>query len=149
MSSLTSSAPEEPKKRSGFRKVPKDEEDRAMRKQKVLFLCTQNSARSQMAEGFLRHHAGDHFEAYSAGCAPTEEIHPYAVQVMDEVGVDIRHQYPKGVRTYMGKVGFNYSIIVCARAENDCDAGGLHGPYGLSGPPTRPSSLASQGLRSS
>jgi len=91
-----------------------------MRKKKVLFLCTQNSARSQMAEGFLRHHAGDHFEAYSAGCAPTEEIHPYAVQVMDEVGIDIRHQYPKGVRTYMGKVGFNYSIIVCARAEKDC-----------------------------
>ena len=91
-----------------------------MRKQKVLFLCTQNSARSQMAEGFLRHHAGDHFEAYSAGCTPTEKIHPYAIEVMDEVGIDIRHQYPKGLRTYMGKVGFNYSIIVCARAEQDC-----------------------------
>ena len=91
-----------------------------MRKQKVLFLCTQNSARSQMAEAFLRHYAGDRFEAYSAGCAPTEEIHPYAVQAMDEVGIDMGDQYPKGLRTYMGKVGFNYSIIVCARAEKDC-----------------------------
>ena len=91
-----------------------------MRKQKVLFLCTQNSARSQMAEAFLRHHAGDRFEAYSAGCAPTDEIHPYTVEVMDEVGIDIGDEYPKGLRTHMGKVGFNYSIIVCARAEKDC-----------------------------
>ena len=91
-----------------------------MRKQKVLFLCTQNSARSQMAEAFLRHHAGDRFEVYSAGCKPSHEIHPYAVQAMEEVGLDISDQYPKGLRTYMGKVGFNYSIIVCARAEKDC-----------------------------
>jgi arsenate reductase (thioredoxin) len=91
-----------------------------MRKQKVLFLCTQNSARSQMAEAFLRHHAGDRFEAYSAGCNPTDEIHPYAVQAMEEVGIDISNQRPKGLRTYMGKMGFNYSIIVCARAEKDC-----------------------------
>jgi arsenate reductase (thioredoxin) len=96
------------------------EEAEGMRKQKVLFLCTQNSARSQMAEGSLRHHAGDRFEAYSAGCSPTDEIHSYAVQAMDEVGVDISHQYPKDLRTYMGKMGFNYSIIVCARAEKDC-----------------------------
>lgn len=91
-----------------------------MRKQKVLFLCTQNSARSQMAEAFLRHHAGDRFEAYSAGCNVGEEVHPYAVQAMEEVGIDISDQYPKGLKTYMGKVGFNYSIIVCARAEKDC-----------------------------
>jgi len=92
-----------------------------MRKKKVLFLCTQNAARSQMAEGLLRHHAGDRFEVHSVGCAPTEEIHPYAaVEVMEEVGIDISDQYPKGLRTYMGKVGFNYSIIVCARAEKDC-----------------------------
>jgi arsenate reductase len=90
------------------------------RKQKVLFLCTQNSARSQMAEGFLREFAEDHFEVMSAGVNPGEEIHPYAMQVMEEVGIDISEQYPKGLRTYMGKMGFNYSIIVCARAEKDC-----------------------------
>ena len=53
-----------------------------MRKQKVLFLCTQNSARSQMAEGFLRHLAGNRFEAYSAGIDPTPEIHPCAVEAI-------------------------------------------------------------------
>ena len=91
-----------------------------MRKQKVLFLCTQNSARSQMAEGFLRHLAGDRFEAYSAGVSPTDEIHPCAVEAMEEVGVDISDQYPKGLRTYLGKMGFNYLVIVCARAEEEC-----------------------------
>jgi arsenate reductase len=91
-----------------------------MRKQKVMFLCTQNSARSQMAEAFLRQHAGDRFEVYSAGCNPSDEIHPYAMWVMEEVGIDITDQYPKGLRTYMGKIGFNYSIIVCARAEKNC-----------------------------
>jgi arsenate reductase (thioredoxin) len=90
------------------------------RKQKVLFLCSQNSARSQMAEGFLREFAEDHFEVMSAGVNPGEEIHPYAMRVMEEVGIDISDQYPKGLRTYMGKMGFNYSIIVCARAERDC-----------------------------
>jgi arsenate reductase len=91
-----------------------------MRKQKVLFLCTQNSARSQMAEGFLRHLAGDRFEVYSAGIDPTDEIHPCAVEAMEEVGVDISEQHPKGLRTYLGKMGFNYLIIVCARAEERC-----------------------------
>jgi arsenate reductase (thioredoxin) len=91
-----------------------------MRKQKMLFLCTQNSARSQMAEGFLRHLAGDRFEVYSAGIDPTDEIHPCAVEAMSEVGIDISDQYPKGLRTYMGKMGFNYLIIVCASAEERC-----------------------------
>ena len=91
-----------------------------MRKQKVLFLCTQNSARSQMAEGFLRHLAGDRFDVYSAGIDPTYEVHPCAVEAMSEVGIDISEQYPKGLRTYMGKMGFNYLIIVCARAEERC-----------------------------
>jgi arsenate reductase len=91
-----------------------------MRKTKVLFLCTQNSARSQMAEAFLRKHGGDRFEVYSVGCRVADEIHPYAIEVMEEVGIDIGDQYPKGLRTYMGRMGFNYSIIVCARAEKDC-----------------------------
>ena len=91
-----------------------------MRKQKVLFLCTQNSARSQMAEGFLREMAGDRFEVYSAGYRSGDEIHPYAIEVIEEVGVDISDQYPKGLRAYLGKMGFNYAIIVCARAERDC-----------------------------
>jgi arsenate reductase len=90
------------------------------KKQKVIFLCTQNSARSQMAEGFLRHYGDDRFEAYSAGTEPTGEIHPYAVEVMKEVGIDISDQYPKRLKTYLGKMGFNYLIIVCARAEKNC-----------------------------
>lgn len=90
------------------------------RKQRVLFLCTQNSARSQMAEAFLRHHAGDRFEAHSAGCSAAGEIHPYAVRAMEEVGIDISGQRPKGLRTYMGKTGFNWSVVVCEGAEEDC-----------------------------
>jgi arsenate reductase (thioredoxin) len=93
---------------------------RITHKKRVLFLCTQNSARSQMAEGFLRHLAGDRFEAHSAGIDPTAEIHPCAVEAMEEVGIDISEQYPKGLSTYMGKMGFNYLIIVCARAEERC-----------------------------
>ncbi|QIN85412.1 arsenate reductase ArsC (plasmid) [Rubrobacter tropicus] len=92
----------------------------AVRKQKVLFLCTQNSARSQMAEGFLRHLAGDRFEAYSAGLDPTDEIHPCAMEAMREVGIDISGQSPKGLKEYMGRQAFNYLIIVCARAEERC-----------------------------
>ena len=70
-----------------------------------------------MAEGVLKHLAGDRFEAYSAGVEPTGEIHPCAVEALREVGIDLPDQYPKGLRTYIGKVGFNYLIIVCARTE--------------------------------
>ena len=90
------------------------------KKIKMLFLCTQNSARSQMAEGFLRHYGGDRFEVYSAGLDATDEIHPCAVEAMREVGIDISDQYPKGLKTYLGKMGFNCLIIVCARAEERC-----------------------------
>jgi arsenate reductase len=73
-----------------------------------------------MAEGLLRHLAGDRFEAYSAGLEPTPEVHPCAVEAMAEIGVDISDQYPKGLKTYMGRETFNYLIIVCARAEERC-----------------------------
>ncbi|WP_119071143.1 arsenate reductase ArsC [Rubrobacter indicoceani] len=90
------------------------------RKQRVLFLCTQNSARSQMAEALLRHHAGDRFEAYSAGVHAADEIHPHVERVLSEVGVSMAGQRPKPLGEYFGKVGFNYLVIVCARAEREC-----------------------------
>lgn len=80
-----------------------------MRKQKVLFLCTQNSARSQMAEGLLRHLAGDRFEAYSAGIAPGDEVHPYAVAAMDEIGPRHKRPVPEGPENLSRKDGFQLS----------------------------------------
>jgi arsenate reductase len=56
----------------------------------------------------------------SAGIDPTDQIHPCAIEAMSEVGIDISEQHPKGLRTYLGKMGFNYLIIVCARAEEQC-----------------------------
>ena len=86
----------------------------------MLFLCTQNSASSQMAEGCLRDLAGYRFEGMSVGTEPTDEVHPCAVEAMRELGIDISDQYPKAVSTYMGKGYFNYLVIVCARAEEQC-----------------------------
>jgi len=86
---------------------------------RVLFLCTGNSARSQMAEAFLRHYAADEFEAYSAGLEP-KGIHPLTVQVMQEVGLDLSDQYPKSVSDYLGHIHFGYVITVCANAEERC-----------------------------
>ena len=85
----------------------------------VLFLCTHNTARSQMAEALLRRHAGDRFEVYSAGYEPTD-INPFTRQVMAEVGIDLGGQYSKGVKEYLGKINFAYVISVCDRAEKIC-----------------------------
>jgi arsenate reductase len=90
-------------------------------KTRVLFLCTGNTARSQMAEAFLRKYGGDLFEAYSAGLEPSE-INPYVYQVMEEVGLDLSGQRSKSVSEYMGKVHFGYLITVCADAEEKCPA---------------------------
>jgi arsenate reductase (thioredoxin) len=90
-----------------------------MRKDKVLFLCTGNSARSQMAEALLRHHAGDRFEAYSAGLEP-KGIHPLTRQVLEELGMDISEQRSKSLREYMGQMHFEYLITVCHHAEQNC-----------------------------
>jgi hypothetical protein len=70
--------------------------------------------------GVLEGDGWDRFEVMSAGYNVGQEIQPLAVEVKDEVGIDISDQYPKGLMTYMGKIGFNYSIVVCARAEKDC-----------------------------
>jgi len=91
----------------------------ARQKPKVLFLCTHNTARSQMAEAWLRKHAGDRFEVYSAGFEP-EDINPDTRRVMAEVGLDLGGQYSKGVKEYLGKINFAYVIIVCDRAEKTC-----------------------------
>ncbi|MGB8214029.1 MAG: arsenate reductase ArsC [Anaerolineales bacterium] len=90
-----------------------------MDKNRVLFLCTGNSARSQMAEAFLRKHASDRFEAFSAGLEP-KEINPLTIQVMQEAGIDISGQRSKGIGEYLGKVLFQYLITVCDDAEKNC-----------------------------
>ena len=89
------------------------------KKPQVLFLCTHNTARSQMAEAFLKKYAGDRFEVYSAGSEPTD-INPYTSKVMAEAGLDMAGQYSKGVKEYLGKINFAYVIIVCHRAEKTC-----------------------------
>jgi arsenate reductase len=93
-----------------------------MNKPKVLFLCTGNSARSQMAEGILRALAGEQFEVFSAGTEPKGRILPEVQQVMREVGIDISGQWSKSVMEYLGKVNFGYVITVCADAEENCPA---------------------------
>jgi len=90
-----------------------------MRKARVLFLCTGNSARSQMAEAFLRKYAGDRFEVYSAGLEP-KGVHPYTKRVMEEIGVDISDQYSKGLTQFMGRMHIGYLITVCEKAEERC-----------------------------
>ncbi len=90
-----------------------------MKKTRVLFLCTGNTARSQMAEAFVREYAGDRFEAYSAGLDPAE-IHPYVCRVMEEIGIDLAEQRSKHVDEYMGKLHFGYTITVCSLAEERC-----------------------------
>lgn len=87
-------------------------------KPKVLFLCTGNSARSQMAEGYLRHIAGGRFEISSAGIAP-KGLNPLAVEAMREIGVDISAQRSKDVREFLG-APFHYVITVCSDAREKC-----------------------------
>ena len=90
-----------------------------MSKQRVLFLCTANSARSQMAEAFLRKYAGNTLEAHSAGLE-LKGVNPLAVQVMHEVGIDISRQTSKSIETYLGKMLFQYLVTVCDDADKNC-----------------------------
>ena len=84
-----------------------------------MFLCIHNSARSQMAEGFLRELGGGRLTAMSAGLEPTG-VEPLAVDVMSEVGIDISGQRSKGLDEFMGKKTIHYAIFVCAAAEEKC-----------------------------
>lgn len=85
----------------------------------VLFLCTGNSARSQMAEALLREHAGDRFVAYSAGLRPTG-VNPYTVRVMEELGLEMSGARSKSVREFLGRERLHYVVTVCANAEENC-----------------------------
>jgi arsenate reductase len=85
---------------------------------KVLFLCIGNSARSQMAEGYLRHVAADRYEALSAGVAP-KELNPLAVAVMREIGIDISRQQSKDVVGLLGQQ-IPYVVTVCDDAKERC-----------------------------
>lgn len=87
-------------------------------KPKVLFLCTGNSARSQMAEGYLRYAAGDHFEALSAGIEP-KGVNPLAVEAMNEIGIDILDQKSKDVVSFLGQY-IPYVITLCDDAKERC-----------------------------
>lgn len=87
-------------------------------KKRVLFLCTGNSARSQMAEGWLRCLAGDRFEAFSAGTHPVG-LNPGSVEAMAEVGIDISHHRSKNVSEFLSQQ-FDYVITVCDRAKESC-----------------------------
>jgi arsenate reductase len=85
---------------------------------RVLFLCTANACRSQMAEGWARALKADRIEAHSAGVAP-HYLHPLAERVMKEAGVDISHQYSKGVGEYLAEA-FDYVVTLCDYADSKC-----------------------------
>jgi arsenate reductase len=86
--------------------------------ERILILCTGNSARSQMAEGLLRHEAGDRFEVFSAGTKPSR-VRPEAIAVMGEIGIDISGHLSKSVEEFTGQE-FAYVITVCDNANESC-----------------------------
>ncbi|MBC2594208.1 arsenate reductase ArsC [Ruficoccus amylovorans] len=90
-----------------------------MSKPKVLILCTGNSCRSHMAEGILRHIAGDLFEVFSAGSKPAGYVHPLAIEALGEIGIDISAHTSKPLALFM-EAGIDTVITVCANADQDC-----------------------------
>lgn len=90
----------------------------AIKRQKVLIVCTENSARSQIAEGLIRHEAGERFEVFSAGTQPTQ-LRPEAIAVMKELGIDISTHRSKSVTEFAGWQ-FDFVITVCDRAREEC-----------------------------
>jgi arsenate reductase len=89
-----------------------------MTRKKILFLCTHNAARSQIAEGFVNALYGDRYEAHSAGNEPTE-VHPCAIMVMAEVGIDISAHSVKSLDEFDDAL-FEYVVTMCANAQENC-----------------------------
>lgn len=87
-------------------------------KQKVLFICTHNSARSQMAESLLNYHHSDQYEGYSAGIEATK-FNPHVIKAMAEIGIDISHQHSKTIEEFHGET-FDYVVTVCDQAKEVC-----------------------------
>ena len=85
---------------------------------RILILCTGNSCRSQMAEGFLKSFS-DELVVYSAGTEPTDEVHPKAIKVMNELGIDISNGIPQHVNEYVHQ-GFDFVVTVCGGAQENC-----------------------------
>lgn len=90
-----------------------------MTKPNILFLCTGNSARSQMAEAFARRYAGEHFDVFSAGIEP-KGINPFTIQVMNEIGYNLDGHTSKGTKEFMGRMMFRYLVTVCDEADREC-----------------------------
>src|SRR5690242_10002691 len=86
-----------------------------MDRQRVLFLCTNNTARSQMAEAFLKKYGGNRFNVESAGLEPGEKIHPLTNCVMAEAGIDMAGQHPKSLRPFLGRERVDLVVFVCDR----------------------------------
>ncbi len=85
---------------------------------KILILCTGNSCRSQMAEGFLKSFNPE-LQVFSAGTKPSEDVNPNAIKVMNEIGIDLGKNYPKNVELYLNN-SFDYVITVCDNAKETC-----------------------------
>ncbi len=88
-------------------------------KRRVLFLCTGNAARSQLAEGWLQTLGGERFAVFSAGTNPKPAVHPLAIQVLRAAGIDLTAGRPKDVREFLGQP-FDYIITVCDNARATC-----------------------------
>ena len=89
-----------------------------MVKKKVLFLCTYNSCRSQMAEGLLNTLNGSKYKAYSAGIKPTK-VNSYAIEVMKEIGIDLSKYYSKSIKDFRDQE-FDFVVTVCDKAKEVC-----------------------------
>ena len=90
-----------------------------MVRSRLLFLCTGNSCRSQMAEGLVNHYLRKSWQAFSAGTRPAGEVHPLAIKAMAELGIDISAQQSKSVEAYRGRE-FDLVVTVCDSAAEDC-----------------------------
>ncbi len=91
-----------------------------LEKLNVLFICTGNTCRSQIAEALLRAKAGEFIEAYSAGSDPEESVNPFAIAVMNELGISMNGHYPKDISEFYGNMTLHYVITVCDSAAEKC-----------------------------